>query len=72
MNTLFAFSPAMSVMPKSQERILGWSILGLIKSAYHGWLQMMTSSEGLFSVLPRAPPTLNPPLAVLSNSSDLV
>jgi len=38
-------------------------VLGLIKSAYHGWLSMMTSSEGPpFLVLPRAPLTLNPPL----------
>jgi len=37
-------------------------ILGLIKSAYHGWLSMMTSSEGPITVLPRAPQTLNPPL----------
>jgi len=41
----------------------GGRILGLIKSAYHGWLSMMTSSEGPFLVLPRAPRTLNPPLA---------
>jgi len=40
----------------------GGHILGLIKSAYHGWLNMMTSSEGPFLVLPRAPPILNPPL----------
>ena len=33
----------------------GGHILGLIKSAYHGWVTMMTSSEGPFLVLPRAP-----------------
>jgi len=33
----------------------GGRILDLIKSAYHGWLIMMTSSEGPFLVLPRAP-----------------
>jgi len=41
----------------------GGRILGLIKSAYHGWLSMMTSSDAPFLVLLPAPPTLNPPLA---------
>jgi len=41
----------------------GGYVLGLINSVYHGWLSMMTSSEGPFLVLPRAPPTPNPPLA---------
>jgi len=38
----------MLVMPWSQERDLsfGGRILGVIKSAYNGWLSMMTSSEG--------------------------
>ena len=58
----FGFPPAVSVMPLSQERILRWSYLRLDQSAYHGWLSMMTSSEGPFLVLPRAPPTLKPPL----------
>ena len=50
-------------MPLSQERIFRWSYLRLDQSAYHGWLSMMTSSEGPpFLVLPRAPATLNPPL----------
>ena len=41
----------------------GSGILGLTKSGYHGWLSMMTSSEGPpFQVLPRAPPILNPSL----------
>jgi len=49
----------------SQERILRWSYLRLDQSAYHGWLSMMTSSEGPpCLVLPRAPPTLNPPLTI--------
>jgi len=39
-------------------------ILGLIKSVYHAWLNMMTSSEGPFLFLPRSPPTLNPPLGI--------
>jgi len=30
-------------------------ILGLIKSAYHGWLNMMTPSEGPILVLSRPP-----------------
>jgi len=55
----------------------GGRVLGLIKSAYHGWLSMMTSSEGPpFLVLPRPPPTLNPPLfttiqKLFSNLSNL-
>jgi len=54
----FACSPsAMLVMPWSQKRSLsfGGRILRFIKSAYHGWLSMMTSSEGPLLVLPRAP-----------------
>jgi len=52
----------MSVMPKSQERwpVFGGRILGLIKSAYHGWLSMMTSSEGLLFSLASGPPNLKP------------
>ena len=43
----------------------GSGILGLTKSAYHGWLSMTTSSEGpRFQVLPRAPPILNPSLTI--------
>ena len=41
----------------------GDRVLGLIKCTYHGWLSMMTSSEGPLFVLPWAPPTLNPPSA---------
>ena len=40
----------------------GGDILGLIKSAYHGWLSMMTSSEGPLCSLASSNPTLNPPL----------
>jgi len=39
-------------------------VLDLFKKSYHGWLSMMTSSEASFSALPRALPTLNPPLHV--------
>jgi len=39
-------------------------VLGSIKSVYRGWLIIMTSSEGSFSVLPWAPPTVNPPLVI--------
>jgi len=43
----FAFSPsAISVMPLSQEHILGLPYLRQIKSYYDGWLIMITSSEG--------------------------
>jgi len=38
----------MSVMPLSQERILGGRILIFIKTGYHGWLTMMVSSEPPF------------------------
>ena len=56
-------------MPLSQDRILRWSYLRLDQSAYHGWLSMMTSSDGPpFLVLPRAPPTLNPPLTARQQS----
>jgi len=62
----FAFPlSAVSVMPLSQERILQWSYLRRDQSAYRGWLSMMTSSEvPPFLVLPRPPPTLNPPLVM--------
>jgi len=39
-------------------------ILGLIKSYYRVWLNMMTSSEGPLFNLALGPPTLNPALAV--------
>ena len=42
----------------------GGHILGLIKSAYHGWLSMMTSSEGPLFSLTSPHPTLNPPLVM--------
>jgi len=43
----FALSlSAISVMPQSQEHILGWPYLRQIKSYYHGWQSMKTSSEG--------------------------
>jgi len=38
----------------------GGRVLGLIKSAYHGWLSMMTSSKGPFFSLASGPPNLNP------------
>ena len=43
---------------------LGDRILGLIKIYYHGWLSMMTSSEGPLFCLASGPPTLNPPLPI--------
>jgi len=43
---------------------LGGRILGLIKRSYHGWLNMMTSSEGPLFSLASGSPTLNPPLLV--------
>jgi len=38
----------------------GGRILGLIKSAYHGMLSMMTSSEGPFFSIASGPPNLKP------------
>jgi len=60
----FAFSPALSVMPYSQEHrpILRWPYLRLHQSAYRGWLSIMTSSEAPLFSLASGPPTLNPPL----------
>jgi len=57
----FAFSPsAISVMPLSQEHVLGWPYLTQIKSDHYGWPSMMTSSEGprFYSCL--APPNPKP------------
>jgi len=63
MNTLLHFLLLLYQSCRSLRNVsLGGRILGLIKSAYHGWLSMMTSSKGPFLVLPRAPPHLNPPL----------
>jgi len=45
----------------------GGFILGMIKSAHHGWLSIMTSPEGPFFGLASGPPTLNPPLVVYLN-----
>jgi len=57
---LFAFSQSCFSL---RNVSFGSGILGLTKSGYHGWLSMMTSSEGPpFQVLPRAPPILNPSL----------
>ena len=48
----------------------GDHILGMIKSAYYGWMSMMTSSEGpLFSHV-SVPPTLNPPLIMIQQFWD--
>jgi len=60
----FAFSPAMSVMPSSQKRILRWPYLRLDQSAYHGSLSMMTSSEGPLFSLASGPPNLKPTTAL--------
>jgi len=42
---------------------LGGRILGLIKSAYHGWPSMMTSSEGPLFSLASGPPNPKPTTA---------
>jgi len=43
-------------------------ILGLIKSAYHGWLSIMTSSEGPLFGLASGPPNPKPTTACMSVS----
>jgi len=58
------------LLPCQSRRCLGnvsfgGRILGLIRSVYHGWLSMMTSSKGPLFILASAPPTLNPPLVML-------
>jgi len=67
MNTLLHFLLLRCQSYRSLRNVsFGGCTLGLIKSAYHDWLSVMTTSEGLpFLVLPRAPPTLNPPLRVV-------
>jgi len=40
--------------------LLGGRTLGLTKSAYHGWLSMMTSSEGHPFLSCLGPPNLKP------------
>jgi len=38
-------------------------LLGMIKRSYHGWVSVMTLSEGPLFSLVSGPPTLSPPLA---------
>jgi len=66
MNTLLYFLPLLCQSCRSLRNVsFGGRILDLIKSDYHGWLGMMTSSAP-FLVLPRVPPihhwSLEPPL----------
>jgi len=61
-NTLLHFLLLLCQSCRSLRNVaLGYHILGLTKSAHHGWLCMMTSPEGpLFSLasgLPKAKPT---------------
>jgi len=56
----FAFSPA-SLSCRSLKNVsFGGCILGLINSVYHGWLSMMTSSEGTLFSLASGPPNPKP------------
>jgi len=49
MNTLLHFLLLLCQSCHSLRNVsLSGCILGLIKSAYHGWLSVMTSSEGSF------------------------
>jgi len=55
MNTLLHFLLLLCQLCRSLRNVsLGGRILGLIKLSYHGWLSMMTSSDGPFLVLPPA------------------
>ena len=66
MNTLLHFLLLCQSCRSLRNVSLIGCILGLIKSAYHGWLSMMTSSEGPHFSLASGPPTLNPPLDTVS------
>jgi len=56
MNTLLHFLLLLCQSCRSLRNVASRGrIFSLINSAYHGWLSMMTSSEGPFLVLPRAP-----------------
>jgi len=63
MNTLLRFLLLLFQLCRSLRNIyLGGRILGFIKSYDHGWLSMVTSSEGPLFSLASGPPTLSPPL----------
>jgi len=62
-NTLLHFLLLLCQSCRSLRNVsLVGRILGLIKSAYHGWLSMMTSSKGPLFSLASGPPHLSPPL----------
>jgi len=60
MNTLLHFRLLCQSCHSLRNISLGGSILGMIKSNYHGWLSMMTSSEGPLFSLASGPPNLKP------------
>ena len=63
MNTLLHFLLLLCQSCRSFRNVsLGGRILGLIKSAHHSWLNMLTSLEGTLFSLASGPPTLKPPL----------
>jgi len=65
MNILVHFLLLLCQSCRSLRKVsFGGLILGLIKSAYHGWLSIMTSSEGPLFNLASSPPILNPSLNV--------
>ena len=66
MNTLLHFLLLLYQSCRSLRNVsLGSRFLGLIKNAYHGWLRMMTSSDGPFFRLASCPHNLNPPLCAV-------
>jgi len=69
MNTLLYFLPLLCQSCRSLRNVsFGGRILDLIKSDYHGWLVMMTSSAPLFSLASGTP---NPPLVLRTTSRSL-
>jgi len=58
MNTLLHFLFVLCQSCRSLRNVsFGGRILGLMKSAFHGWLSMMTSSEDPLCSLASGPPT---------------
>jgi len=61
MNTLLRYLLLLCQSCRSLRNVsLGGRILGLMRSAYHGWLSMVTSSVGPLLALPRTPTLYSP------------
>jgi len=66
MSTLLHFRLLCQSCHSLRNISLGGRIVGLIKSNYHGWLSVMTSSEGPLFSLASGPPNLKPTTACAS------